>query len=71
MVRLNRKAGHPVAGAIVGAIVGVGVEIANCPSRWELCGEENPTELVFAGLGSLIGAQIKTTHWIRVRWSTR
>jgi hypothetical protein len=71
MVRLNRKAGHPVSGAIIGAIVGVGVEIANCPSRWELCGEENPTELLFAGLGALIGAQIKTEHWIRVRWSTR
>lgn len=68
-VRLDRKAGHPVAGAIIGAIIGVGVELANCPSEWQYCGEENPTELLFAGLGALVGAAIKTDNWVRVRWS--
>ena len=67
--RLKNKTGHPVAGAIVGAVIGVGVEIANCRSEnLSICGEENPTELLFAGAGALIGALIKTEKWIRVRW---
>lgn len=70
-VRLKQKTGHGVAGAIFGAIIGVGVEIANCPSDWQYCGEENPTELLFAGIGALIGSAIKTDHWIRVRWDPK
>jgi hypothetical protein len=67
-VRLNRKAGHPVAGAIIGGIIGVGIEYANCPEPKTYCGEEDPTELLVAGLGAIIGNLIKTDHWIRVRW---
>ena len=70
-VRLNRKAGHPVAGAIMGAIIGVIVEYANCPEPKEYCGEEDPTELFAAGLGALIGNLIRTDHWVRVRWDAR
>lgn len=70
-VRLPRKAGHPVAGAILGAIVGVGVTYANCPEPKRYCGEENPTELLFTGLGGLVGSLIRTDHWVRVRWDPR
>ena len=67
-VRLKQKAGHAVAGAILGAVVGVVIELANCPGDWGICGEENPTELLMAGVGALIGNAIKTDHWVRVRW---
>lgn len=70
-VRLNRKAGHPVAGALIGAIIGVGVEYANCPEPKEHCSEEDPTELLVAGLGALIGNLIKTDHRVRARWDAR
>src|SRR5690242_6168319 len=54
-VRLDRRAGHPVAGAIIGGIIGVAVQYAACPEPKTYCGEEDPTPIFVGGLGALIG----------------
>jgi hypothetical protein len=69
-VRLEGKARHAGAGALVGAVVGVGVMYATCPEPKKYCGEQNPTGMLFAGLGALVGAMIKTDNWIRVGWDS-
>jgi len=67
-VRLKDKATHPTAGAIVGWAVGVAVSYAACAPPRTYCGEEDPTPLLGAGLGALIGSRIKTDWWVRVQW---
>lgn len=67
-VRLREKASHPTAGAIIGWAVGVGVSYITCPAPKRYCGEEDPTPLLAAGLGALIGSKVKTDWWVGVRW---
>ena len=67
-VRLKNRVGHPVAGAIAAWAVGVGISYATCPPPKKYCGEEDPTPLLAAGLGALIGSRIKTDKWVEVRW---
>jgi hypothetical protein len=67
-VRLNEKAGHSTAGAIVGWALGIAVSYAACPPPKKYCGEEDPTPLLGIGLGALMGSRIKTDSWVRVQW---
>jgi hypothetical protein len=69
-VRLREKARHPTAGAIIGWAFGVAISYAACPPPKKYCGEEDPTPLLAAGLGALIGDRVKTDWWVRVRWDT-
>jgi hypothetical protein len=69
-VRLREKARHPTAGAIIGWALGVAISYAACPPPKKYCGEEDPTPLLAAGLGALIGDRVKTDWWVRVRWDT-
>ena len=66
-VRTTRKVGHPGTGAIIGGVIGIGVSYASCPEPKSECG---PTVAQFglAAVGALIGAAIRTDHWVRVRW---
>jgi len=67
-VKLKDKANRAVAGAIIGFVAGAGLSYALCDPPKTHCGEEDPTQLLTAGLGALIGSAIKTDHWVRVRW---
>ena len=67
-VRLKEKASHPMAGAIIGWAVGVGISYATCRAPKQYCGEEDPMPLLTTGLGALIGSRIKTDWWVVVRW---
>ena len=70
-VRLKNKTNHAVAGAIAGFVVGVGVSWATCAPPKTHCGEQDPTPMLAAGLGALIGSLFKADHWVRVRWDAR
>lgn len=70
-VRLNEKAGHTTAGVIAGWALGVAISYATCPPPKKYCGEQDPTPVLAAGLGALIGARVKTDQWVRVRWDVR
>jgi len=67
-VRLREKASHPTAGAVIGWAIGVGISYATCPAPKRRCGEEDPTPMLTAGLGALIGSKVKTDWWVGVRW---
>jgi hypothetical protein len=67
-VKAKGKTGHPLAGAVVGWAIGVGISLATCDEPRTHCGEQDPTPLLSAGLGALIGATIRTDRWVRVMW---
>jgi hypothetical protein len=67
-VRLAGKFGHPTAGGIIGGALGAGVSYSLCPSPKRYCGEQDPTPLLAATVGALIGGRIKTDRWVGVRW---
>src|SRR5262249_10681857 len=67
-VKLKDKANHAVAGVVIGLVVGAVLEYALCDPPKTHCGEEDPTQLLTAGLGALVGSAIKKDHWVRVRW---
>ncbi len=67
-VKLKEKASHPTAGGIIGWLLGAGISYAACPPPKKYCGEEDPTPLLAAGLGALIGSRVKTDWWVGVRW---
>lgn len=69
-VRLKEKASHPVWGAVIGWALGVAVSYATCPPPKRYCGEEDPSPLLGAGLGALVGARVKTDWWVGVRWDS-
>lgn len=66
-VRLRKKSGHAIEGLFIGWAVGVGVSYAQCPEPKRYCGEQDPTPVLGAGLGALVGSAIRTYHWVRVR----
>jgi hypothetical protein len=66
-VRLRQKSGHGVTGAVVGFLAGVAVMYAYCPPPKEYCGEEDPTPLLGASLGALVGSLFKSYPWVQVR----
>jgi hypothetical protein len=68
-VRLKEKTTRAVAGAVVGFVVGVGVMYSTCAAPRRYCGEQDPTPMLAAGLGALVGSRIKADQWIRVRWN--
>jgi hypothetical protein len=67
-VRLREKKSRATFGGVIGWAVGVGVMYANCPSPKRTCGEQDPTPVLVAGLGALIGSRFKADDWVRVRW---
>ena len=67
-VKAKGKTGHPLAGAIVGWAIGVGAVVSTCDGKRMHCGEQDPTPLLTAGVGALIGATIRTDRWVRVMW---
>ena len=70
-VKAKGKIGHPLAGAVVGWAVGTGVMVAHCGKLMSYCGEQDPTPLLSAGLGALLGATIRTDRWVRLRWGPK
>jgi hypothetical protein len=70
-VKAKGKAGHPVAGAIVGWAIGTGAMLANCGKLVSYCGEQDPTPVWSAGLGALVGATIRTDRWVRLKWGSK
>ena len=66
-VRLRQKSGHGVAGAVVGLLAGVAVSYAYCPPPKDYCGEEDPTPLLGASLGAVVGSLFKSYPWVQVR----
>lgn len=69
-VRLREKKRQGVIGAVIGWAVGVGVMYATCDPPRTYCGEQNPSPLLGAGLGALIGSMFKADDWVRVRWDS-
>ena len=67
-VRLRAPGRRTTFGAAIGYLVGVGVSVANCPPPKRYCGEQDPTPILGAGLGALLGAAFRTEQWVRVRW---
>lgn len=70
-VRLRERKSRAIPGSLIGWGVGIGVMYATCPSPKRTCGEQDPTPLLFAGLGALIGSRFEADDWVRVRWNTR
>ena len=66
-VQLRQKSGHGVAGAVVGFLAGVAVSYAYCPPPKDYCGEEDPTPLLGASLGAVVGSLFKSYPWVQVR----
>lgn len=66
-VKAKGKTGHPLAGALVGWAVGIGIMLANC-GEVTYCGEQDPTPLLSASAGALIGATIRTDRWVKLKW---
>ena len=67
-VRLREKSGKATMGAVVGFVAGVIASYATCPEPKTHCGEEDPTPLLGAGVGALVGSLFKAYPWVRVRW---
>jgi len=67
-VRLREKSGKATMGAVIGFVTGVIVSYATCAEPKTHCGEEDPTPLLGAGIGALVGSRFKTYPWVRVRW---
>ena len=67
-VKAKGKVGHPLAGAVIGWGIGIGISRATCDGLRMHCGEQDPTPLISASLGALIGAVIKTDRWVRLYW---
>jgi hypothetical protein len=67
-VRLREKGSRATSGGVIGYLLGVGVSYAYCPPPKSHCGEQDPTPLLVAGLGALIGSRFKADQWVRVRW---
>ncbi|HUQ84346.1 MAG TPA: hypothetical protein VM076_24550 [Gemmatimonadaceae bacterium] len=70
-VKAKGKTGHPLAGALIGWAVGTGVMLAHCGQLMSYCGEQDPTSLLTAGAGALIGATIRTDRWVRLKWGPK
>jgi hypothetical protein len=67
-VRLREKSGKATMGAVIGFVAGVIASYATCPEPKTHCGEEDPTPLLGAGVGALVGSLFKSYPWVRVRW---
>lgn len=67
-VRLREKRGKATMGAVIGFVAGVIASYATCPEPKTYCGEEDPTPLLGAGVGALVGSRFKSYPWVRVRW---
>jgi hypothetical protein len=67
-VRLREKSGKATMGAVIGFVAGVIASYATCPEPKTHCGEEDPTPLLGAGVGALVGSRFKSYPWVRVRW---
>jgi hypothetical protein len=70
-VRLKNETNQAVAGGVLGLVVGFVFVYVECPPPKTYCGEQNPGPYFFGGLGALIGAAIRTDHWVRVRYDTK
>ena len=66
-VRLPERRAHPVAGVVIGWAIGVVVSYASCPPPKRYCGEEDPTPLLGAAIGWLVGRRVLTDWWVVVR----
>jgi hypothetical protein len=69
-VRLREKSGKATMGAVIGFVAGVIASYAACPEPRTHCGEEDPTPLLGAGVGALVGSLYKSYPWVRVCWDT-
>ena len=65
-VKLKEKEGHPLMGGIIGVAAGIVATYATCPPPKKYCGEQNPTPLLGAALGALVGSWFKTDKWVTV-----
>ena len=70
-VKAKGKTGHPLAGALVGWAVGTGIMLAHCGQLVSYCGEQDPSSLIGASIGALIGATIRTDRWVRLKWDSK
>ena len=69
-LRLPGKVRHAGMGAIIGGVVGGFATLVRCSDQ-TVCEQGDPTGFVAAGVGALIGALIRTDHWIRIQWDAK
>ena len=67
-VRLPGSVRHAGAGAIIGAVIGIGASLPACSDK--VCEGGSPYQLLGAVGGALIGYAIKTDNWVRVTWGS-
>jgi hypothetical protein len=66
-VRLRERTNRAIAGGVIGFLAGVVTSYVSCPPPKRYCGEQDPTPLLGATLGALIGSRIKSDWWVRVK----
>lgn len=67
-VRLRKRAGNAPIGGLVGFVIGIGIAKARCPDCVE---NTDPTPLLAATVGALIGATIRSYPWVTVKRDAR
>ena len=66
-VRLKKKSNNAPIGGLVGFVLGAGVAYNRCQDRGRTCGQGDPTPLLAATVGALIGSTIRSYPWVTVK----
>jgi hypothetical protein len=69
-VQLKGRPNRAVTGGVIGFLAGFATTYARCPNLKARCRMTDPTALLAAGAGALIGSRFKVHDWVTVRRDT-
>ena len=66
-VRLRKKSNNAPIGGLVGFVIGAAVAYNGCQDSGRTCAQDDPTPLLAATAGALIGSAIRSYPWVTVK----